>query len=205
MKPPVCRVGVDLDNTIICYDRAFHKAATDRGWIDPAIPATKTAVKKAVLGKMDNLSWTELQGFVYGPGLDAAAPYPGALEFFQECARRAIPACIISHKTRHAAAGPPYDLREAALRWLGNSGILDTALSSDQVIFTETRAAKLAAVRDLGCHTLIDDLPEIYEDPSFPDGTEFILFDPDQAHAHWTASKRVSNWAEAARAVFHEI
>lgn len=196
MKPLIGRVGVDLDNTIICYDQAFHHAAAERGWIDPAIPATKSAVKQAVLEKLDNRAWTELQGFVYGPGIAAASPYPGVLGFFQECSRRSIPACIISHKTRHAAAGPPHDLREAALSWLGASGLFDAALKSGDIFFADTRSAKLEAVRDLGCRTLIDDLPEIFHNPSYPTGTDFILFDPDQAHPDWRVTPRASSWAE---------
>jgi len=202
VKPVAGRVGVDLDNTIICYDQAFHRAAMERGWIDEAVPARKSAVKQAILEKLDNQAWTELQGFVYGPGLAFATPYPGVLEFFRECARRTIPACIISHKTRQAVAGPPYELREAALRWLEESGIGDLVGRSGGVLFTDTRSAKLEAVRDLGCRLLIDDLPEVFLAPSFPRGTDFILFDPDHDHRSWTASPRSSSWAEISAEVF---
>jgi hypothetical protein len=184
-------IGVDLDNTIICYDRAFHRAALDRGWIDGATPAAKTAVKNAVLAKAGNQGWTELQGFVYGPGLDAASAYPGVVEFFQSCATHRMPVAIVSHKTHFAAAGPAYDLREAATGWLKTSGLIDLPLH-----FAATRAEKLETVCRLGCATLIDDLPEIFRDPGYPRETDFILFDPDSAHADWTASPRASSWAE---------
>ena len=198
-------VGVDLDNTIIRYDMAFHRAAVERGWIDPTTPAAKTAVKKAVIKKASHQEWIELQGFVYGPGLDAATAYPGVTGFFRACAARGIRTVIISHKTQFAAAGPRYDLREAALGWLKTSGLLDfTAASggSESVVFTGTRIAKLEAVRRLGCQTLIDDLPEVFSDPSYPPGTHFILFDPDQAHPDWTATQRASSWAEISSRFF---
>ena len=194
MKPSASVVGVDLDNTVICYDLAFHRAALERGWIDPATPAAKTAVKKAVLERAGDRQWTELQGFVYGPGLDAATAYPGVAGFFQTCAAREIRTVIVSHKTQFAAAGPRYDLRKAAIAWLNASALLDSA--HEPVVFTDTRGAKLEAVRSLGCRTLIDDLPEVFRDPAYPHETDFILFDPDQAHPDWTATQRASSWAE---------
>jgi FMN phosphatase YigB (HAD superfamily) len=200
VKPSARIVGVDLDNTIICYDQAFHRAAIERGWIDPATPAAKTAVKKSVVGKVGDRAWTELQGFVYGPGLDAATAYPGAAAFFAECAGQGIRTVIISHKTQYAAAGPRYDLREAAAAWLKSSGLFNFA--DDSVVFTDTRAAKLDAVRKLGCQTLIDDLPEVFRDPSYPRETDFILFDPDQAHPDWTATPRAASWAEISSRFF---
>jgi len=201
MKPSAPIIGVDLDNTIICYDQAFHRAALDRGWINPATPPAKTAVKHAVLAKAGNQAWTELQGFVYGPGLKAAAAYPGVVDFFQACGTHQV--VIVSHKTQFAAAGPAYDLREAAMGWLKSSGLLDLpSLSTEPVIFTATRSEKLDAVRRLRCATLIDDLPEVFRDPAYPRETNFILFDPDRAHADWTASPRASSWAEITSRLF---
>ncbi len=37
-------VGLDFDNTIVCYDRLFHRLASERGFITEAVPATKGAV-----------------------------------------------------------------------------------------------------------------------------------------------------------------
>jgi len=197
VKPSAPAVGVDLDNTIICYDLAFHRAALDRGLIGPATPPLKTAVKNALLASGGNQQWTELQGHVYGPGLEAATPYPGVLDFFSACAARGIRAHIISHKTQFAAAGPKYDLREAATAWLKASGILDSRPHCDgHVIFTSTRAEKLETVRRLDCATLIDDLPEVFHDHSYPRCTDFILFDPADSHPDWTATRRAKGWAE---------
>jgi len=194
-------VGVDLDNTIICYDNAFHRAAVERGLIDAATPVAKTAVKKAVLENAGNREWTELQGFVYGPGIDAASAYPGAIEFFGKCATFEVRTVIISHKTQHAAAGPRYDLREAAMAWLNTSGLLDFTDKSG-VTFADTRTAKLEAVRAAACHALIDDLPEVFHDPAYPGETEFILFDPDRARLDWTATQRASSWADVSSRFF---
>jgi hypothetical protein len=192
---PVPTIGVDLDNTIICYDHAFHRAALDRHWIDPATPPVKTAVKTAVLANAGNQQWTELQGYVYGPGLQAATPYPGVLDFFSTCASREVRPVIISHKTQFAAAGPGYDLREAATAWLKSSGLLDFPLqSTGPVIFTSTRTEKLEAVQRLECGTLIDDLPEVFLDPAYPPATAFILFDPADSPPPWSPTPRAHSW-----------
>jgi hypothetical protein len=197
VKPSASIVGVDLDNTIICYDRAFHRAALDRGLIDPATPPTKTAVKNAVLAKAGNQQWTEMQGHVYGPGIEAATAYDGVTDFFRLRAAQGIPTFIVSHKTQFAAAGPRHDLREFATAWLKTSGLLDLLLpSAKPVIFTSTRTEKLEAVHRLECVTLIDDLPEVFRDPAYPSATDFILFDPDNAHPDWTDTPRASTWSE---------
>ena len=38
-------VGLDFDNTIVCYDRLFHRLARERGLIPEHVPATKGAVR----------------------------------------------------------------------------------------------------------------------------------------------------------------
>jgi len=197
-------VGVDLDNTIICYDLAFYRAALDLDWVDATTPKSKLAVKRAVLEGLTNREWTELQGFVYGPGLELATPYPGALAFFESCAERGIGTRIISHKTRFAVEGPAYDLREGARRWLDRLGFFESGkglASADHLVFADTRAAKVDTLGELGCDLMIDDLPEVFLEPSFPHATDFILFDPDGSHPDWTSSPRADGWADIRRQV----
>ena len=75
------RIGVDLDNTIICYDALFHALALERGWIAPARPARpvrKDAVRRAVRLLPDgDEKWQALQAEAYGPRLASAALFPG--------------------------------------------------------------------------------------------------------------------------------
>jgi hypothetical protein len=83
------------------------------------------------------------------------------------------------------------------MSWLKASGLLDLQVQSDpSVVFTATRTEKLAAVRRLDCATLIDDLPDVFRDPTYPRCTDFILFDPSHAHPSWDATQRASSWAE---------
>src|SRR5262245_25183783 len=119
------RIGVDFDNTIVCYDEVFHRVALERGLIPPAVPVKKQAVRDHLrqIGREDD--WTEMQGYVYGERMHDARPFPGALDFFRRMVVESIPVCIISHKTRHPYRGPKYDLHATAVGWLEQQGFFD--------------------------------------------------------------------------------
>lgn len=191
------RIGVDLDNTIIRYDPLFHRIAVERNWIPVSTPLSKTEVKTAIFRKNNNALWTQLQGLVYGTHLSEAQPYPEALEFFKKCRKEGYPTCIISHKTRYPAIGPPQNLHEAALNWLIAQGWLEerlTGLRLQDIEFTDTREAKIAAIKRRNCEVFIDDLPEVLAD--FPAQTKCYLFDPHNDHPNWLGGTRVKSWRE---------
>jgi hypothetical protein len=174
-------IGIDFDNTIVCYDRVFHCEAVRRGWVPSSLPATKGAVRAHLHAHADEQAWTLLQGHVYGHGIREAEPYPGALEFLGRCAREGVRAHVISHKTRHPVRGPAVDLHAAALDWLSRHGVLGEGagrLGSDRVHFAPTRRDKLRKIREVGCTAFIDDLPDVFTEPGFPSGVERFLFAP---------------------------
>jgi hypothetical protein len=194
------RIGVDLDNTIICLDRVFHAAAVDEGLIPRTVAPAKSEVKRAILDAHDNEAWTRLQGIVYGSRLQEAAAYPGVMSFFAKCRELGNPAFIISHKTRYPAIGAKVDLREAAMEWLAAHGLSDT-----HVEFVDTRSAKAAAIAARDCRIFIDDLPEVFLEPGFPGRTRAILFDPDRQHPNWSRwCARATTWPEITASVFAE-
>ena len=43
------RIGIDLDNTLICYDRAFQRVAREEGLLPASFEGNKAAVKRALL------------------------------------------------------------------------------------------------------------------------------------------------------------
>jgi hypothetical protein len=174
-------LGLDLDNTLICYDRAFHARAVELGLIIADTPAAKAAVRRAVREAHGDGAWTRLQGEVYGPRIGLARPFPGALEFLAACRERGVRVRVVSHKTSRAAAGPAdVDLRAAALGWLeGNGFFADSRLAPDQVAFTDTRAEKLDRIRAEGFTHFVDDLEELFAEPEFPAGVGKLLFAPN--------------------------
>ena len=73
------RIGIDLDNTIICYDEALMDLGSLMG-VPRKHASTKQEIKNSAKNGREN-DWIILQGQIYGPGLELANPYPGFLEF----------------------------------------------------------------------------------------------------------------------------
>jgi hypothetical protein len=198
-------IGVDFDNTIVCYDELFHRVAVEQRLIPLSVPATKGEVCRYLKGRGLGDVWTELQGYVYGVRMWEAPAFPGVLEFFRRGAQSDLTLAIISHKTRYPARGPRYDLHEAARRWLEMHGFYDPGrigLAADRVYFELSQREKLVRIAREGCACFIDDLPELLTKPDFPTGVRRrILFDP---HGHYAAEEglcHTTSWAEIERLI----
>jgi hypothetical protein len=192
-------IGVDFDNTIVCYDELFHRVAVEQGLIPASVSATKGAVRSYLEERGQGDAWTELQGYVYGVRLPGAAVFPGVLEFFRRWVAAGVPLCIISHKTRYPAIGPPYDLHEAAQQWLEMQGFYDPqriGLARERVYFELTQQAKVNRIAEVGCSVFIDDLPEVLMKPDFPATAQRILFDPHRQFAPATGLYHTTSWTE---------
>lgn len=177
-------VGLDLDNTIVCYDGVFHRLARERGLIPARIPPVKEAVRDHLRAAGAEDAWTELQGTVYGERMLEAEPFLGSTEFIAGCVATGVDVAIVSHRTRRPYRGPQYDLHAAAYGWLQAVGITDQArigLRSDCIYLEETKEAKLKRIGELGCTHFVDDLPEFLTHPAFPAGVERILFVPSRS------------------------
>lgn len=200
-------VGIDFDNTIVCYDELFHRVATERGLLDEPVAATKGTVRDYLRRTDREPCWTELQGYVYGPGIVAAAPFPGVLDFFARCRRRGIRCIIVSHKTRTPFAGPPYDLHAAAHRWLAAQGLYDAAdsgIARDGVFLELTKEAKLERIGRERCDLFIDDLPELLSEPTFPADTRRILFSPAGDDGAARAFPCATSWSAITEMILSE-
>jgi hypothetical protein len=190
-------IAIDLDNTIIRYDRAFEAAAARLQCLPFGGPINnKATVKSAAFAAGGNDLWTRLQGLAYGEEIARAEIFPGCVEFFAAAREELV---IVSHKTRFPALGQPADLREAARAFLAS-----TPLAGTPVFFLDTREAKVAKLAELRPRAFIDDLPEVLQTPGFPPATAFHLFDPDNNHPVWTTTPRVRSWLEAARILLPE-
>ncbi|MBI5882660.1 MAG: haloacid dehalogenase-like hydrolase [Elusimicrobia bacterium] len=194
------RIGVDLDNTIVCYDRIFQRLARERGFIEQGVPARKGAIRDMLRAQDREGSWTELQGIAYGDAMADAEPFPGVRAFFDRCRSIGVPVWIISHRTRQPVRGSPCDLHEAAWAWLERQGFLDRGPGGpgrERVCLELTRADKLSRITRSRCTHFIDDLPELLLDPGFPGGVERLLFDPDGRHAPGSRDwRRAGSWDE---------
>jgi hypothetical protein len=199
------RIGVDFDNTIVCYDALFHRVAGEQGLIPAGLPPGKNSVRDHLRAMGQEPRWTELQGYVYGRRMSEAEPYPGVLEFFRVCRERAVEVFIISHKTRYPYAGERCDLHAAAREWLEARGIWGSAnalVPANAVYFEPNPTGKLERIRQTACTEFIDDLPEFLGHPGFPRGTRRLLFDPQDAFPAWSGADRFRSWAELTAHLF---
>ncbi|MBV8926681.1 MAG: hypothetical protein JOZ74_15030 [Bradyrhizobium sp.] len=196
------RIGIDFDNTIACYDGVFHAAALERGLIPENLGRDKNTVRDYLndAGRADD--FTELQGHVYGARMDLASPYPGFGEFVATARQTGHELFVVSHKTRHPILGASHDLHAAARGFLVARGLVGAGggqIDPDRVCFEETKQAKIARIAALDCEVFIDDLPEIFAVPGFPDKARRILFDPANQFADFACPRNLDrrrSWAE---------
>jgi hypothetical protein len=173
-----CRIGIDLDNTLISYDRLFYEIAAARRLVPVEFVGTKRDIRDHVRRVPDGeVEWQRLQAEVYGPAIAGAAAAEGALDFVRQARRGGAQLSIVSHKTALATMGrETVNLRDAARFWLRNSGMLGPhGVDEEHLYFEETRADKIARIVSLECTHFIDDLEEVFNDPAFPAGVERLL------------------------------
>lgn len=176
-------IGLDFDNTIICYDRIFHQVALERGLIPNNTPISKEAIRNYLREKNIEAEWTLLQGHVYGKRMHEAMPFPGLFDFFKAVNLAGFQIVIISHKTKTPYLGPPHDLHSAALTWMKKQRFFDPEIGNiklENVFFEPSKEEKFRRIATTGCHLFIDDLPEILTNPLFPNDVQRVLFSSQQ-------------------------
>lgn len=195
-------VGIDFDNTLVCYDGIFHAEAHRRGWIPDGIATHKTAVRGYLRSINRDEDFTELQGFVYGPGINQALPYAGAIDCINKLCSLGHSVFIVSHKTRYPYKGPQYDLHEAARGWLESNGICSPqGVLRENVFLENTKEEKVSRTVSLGCTHFIDDLPEFLSLAGFHPQTERMLFAPPREDSTTVVSdfRAFESWGEISR------
>ncbi len=181
------RIGIDFDNTIACYEQVFRDVATSKRLLLPSFERSKQDVRDAIRLLPDGESrWTELQADVYGPMIKNAVPFDGVKSFIKTAHRQAHEIVIISHKTTFAAARPKgTNLRKAALQWLKQQGFFEPqmGLTQDDVHFSNTRVEKCKKIDAAGVSVFIDDLVELFAEPTFPSTVKKCLFNAQPSDA----------------------
>ena len=201
-------VGIDFDNTIVIYDEVFHRYAIECFGMPKSIPSDKPSIREYFWnyngGRED---WIELQGIVYGTKMSEASIAPGFEAFLKKSLNYDVNICIISHKTEYPARGPEVHLRKAAWKWLEDHNFFDQVvfgLTKDDVFFEVRRDKKLFRIASQRCAVFIDDLPEVFNEPAFPEGVLRVLYDPANRHNYSTGIIKCSNWEEVADVVYRE-
>ena len=194
-------LGVDFDNTIVCYDEIFYRVAVERKLIPADLPPIKEQVRDYLRREGREDEWTEMQGYVYGSRMTDVTPFSGAMECIAAAVKSGINVAIISHKTRTPYLGHPYDLHAAARGWLQKQGFFDPeciGMKDEQIFFLETKKMKLEQISRCGCKWFIDDLPEFLLEGDFPGNAERLLFDPANSFTVDSSAyiQRFASWAD---------
>ncbi|MBU4263804.1 MAG: hypothetical protein KKC76_18265 [Proteobacteria bacterium] len=203
------KIGLDFDNTLICYDALFHELALAGNLLPAPQPAkSKDSVREYVRALVDGENtWQQLQARVYGDEIDKANLCTGVPEFLLLCKQAKTPVVIISHKTQFAGkkrdqGGSDADLHRAAKRWMkrhhffGEQGL---GVAEKHVFFEATRQEKAARIREQGCTHFIDDLPEIFAESAFPDGVIKILYSAAESQTVAGIDHHFRSWTDIYR------
>ncbi|TGN07981.1 phosphotransferase [Leptospira ilyithenensis] len=196
------KIGIDLDNTIISYDKSFALAGKKLNLIPEDWFGSKLEVREFLRKSPDGEDkWQRLQGKVYGRYLDLAELYPGVYRFLWRCKKKGIPVDIVSHKTEYGH----YDdekvsLRKAALDFLSANG-LNTADEKSfirNVSFHNTKEEKVGYIKNQNYSYFIDDLKEILIHPDLETIERKLFFDPNQAYQDFSLKNTdvVTSWGE---------
>src|SRR5438105_31008 len=117
-------IGIDFDNTIICYDAVLFRLAVQRQLVPPSARPNKKYIRDQIRTLPDgDVEWQRLQAVLYGPGMAEAVLADGVADFIRNCRRRGLPVSVVSHKTAHSnLGGSPVNFRDAADQWMRDHG-----------------------------------------------------------------------------------
>lgn len=197
------RIGIDFDNTIICYDEVFCHLARERKLVPLDYRGSKTELRDAVRATAEgDVAWQKLQGKVYGEHVRLAKMFEGVKDFIATCNQQDhVEVFIVSHKTEFGHFDEKQvNLRHAARNWLREQGFFGEDapfILEENLYFESTRDAKIKRIRSLACTHFIDDLPEVLHDPSFPSEIKSFLFQPEGTNQHV-----YTNWKDIKNAIF---
>jgi hypothetical protein len=197
------RIGIDFDNTLASYDHIFSRLAQEWGLVGSDEIQTKQQVR-TLARQRDELLWQRMQGEVYGVSMHQAEQFPGEDGFLRRCAATdGIEIYIVSHKTQFGHFDQTQtDLRLAARAWMRDQGFFDRyAISEQNLYFESTQAEKVLRIASLECDIFIDDLPELFEHPCFPEKTQKILFSTER-NSVLNDVTICSDWSKIEVAVF---
>ena len=176
------RIGIDIDNTIICYDRVFAHVAMSQGFPVKS-NASKNEVKKWFHEREMQQAFTLLQGEVYGKFIDLASLFDGVLAFVDVAKRAGCHLFLVSHKTRYPLVGEKFDLHKSASRFLTDNNVISkyngVGVHSKNVFFECTLSRKINRIAALNLDFFIDDLLQVFQHSNFPKKTNFMHFSQD--------------------------
>lgn len=189
-------IGIDLDNTVVCYEQAIVCLIDELFNFPPEVPRSKLGLRDYLRLEGRESEWTAFQGELYGPGMRYAKPYACAIETIRHLSANGHRFVIVSHRSLRPYAGAPHDLHQAARQWAAHWLVAPGLFVDDDIHLLQTRDAKVSTIAQLGCLVFVDDLPEVLEAPGFPSETRGVLFEPEDVTRSYSGQYRISAWKQ---------
>ncbi len=177
-------IGIDFDNTIACYDKAFYKIGIKYGLLNENFHSFSKEDIKKFLYQQDSTGflWEKLQGIIYGKEIKHATVFKGFKSFIKQ-APPEFNFFIISHKTIYAHHDDKKTLlREAATHWLERKRLFNEGLiKRKNIFFASNLEEKILLINNLKIDIFIDDLTTVLLHPLLEAKIRKILFrgEPD--------------------------
>lgn len=190
------KLGLDFDNTLINYDNVFYEVALKKGLINKNFEKSKLKIRDYLRSQGKDNEFSYMQGEVYGPAMHMAKESKNMINVLEKLQKKNINIIIVSHKTKKPYVGPPYDLRNYAIKWLETKGFFSANglnWSKNQVYFESTKEKKIERILKEECTHYVDDLIEILE--MIPKNISRIHFNNENT-SKWKMGPFFSNWEE---------
>ena len=196
------KIGIDLDNTIINYDKLFLDLAKEKKLIKRNLKITRQSLRK-IIKKESIKKWKTIQSTVYSEKIKEAKINSGVLTFFKKIINQNKKIFIVSHKTKFPYIGKKKNLHSLSKKWISKNlikKINNKNFDLKSVYFEETEKKKIKRIRKLKCQYFIDDLPSILKKLS--PKIKKILFDPNNANNKYKDYKKIKSWKEISKISF---
>jgi len=198
------RIGIDIDNTIVCYDHVFAPIAVQAGF-DVPLSSTKSEVKKWFHERCLEDEFTNLQGQVYGKCISMAHLFEGVLSFIAKASRQNHQMFLVSHKTKFPIIGEKINLHDAAMNFLSENSIIggraQNSVPFANVFFEPTIETKVQRIVDLDLDYFIDDLLSILCHKKFPSKCHPIWFSKNILSPSDTPIVHYQSWESISRKI----
>ena len=168
------KIGIDLDNTIIDYDKVFYKIALKEGLITKNIKSDRIKIRNFIK-KKSLVKWKILQSKIYSVYINEAEVKKGFLNFINSVYQKGFEFCIISHKTKYPYMGEKRDLHLISKKWINININKKIDFKIKNIFFETSEKKKINKIIKQKCDYFIDDLPSILE--AIPKKTKKILID----------------------------
>ena len=197
------RVGIDIDNTLICYDKASSLAKKTGFDVPSSASKQETKAWFHKHGYMKNLQFFKVR-FMENSSFWRTYLRRCA-HFIADAIRQGHQLYLVSHKTKYPIKGHQVDLHEAAINFLSEQNIVcnqkPNTVPLNHVYFAQTLESKVQKIADLNLDFFIDDLLVVLTHEKFPETSRPIWFSSEKTCNNNPQIQRCESWVS----IYNEI